>query len=131
MRFYIAYLLRNKVGIEQRLTYYLLLCQSVWSSNTIAATILIDSRATNERKNSITSLDSLREPLKHNDSTALTKNEAIGIGIKGFAVPIFREHAHLTEIYHAVRVQNGIHTTHQSEVTFIIVQTLASKVQSN
>src|SRR5579885_1641697 len=87
MRFYIAYLLRNKVGIEQRLTYYLLLCQSVWSGNTIAATILIDSRATNERKNSITSLDSLREPLKHNDSTALTKNEAIGMASKVLQCP--------------------------------------------
>ncbi|SRR5579875_137236 len=131
MSFHIIYLAWFQTSLCQCLANDCFLCQPVWCCEAIAASILIDRRASDNAEDRISLDQGLREAFQYDYSATFTQHKAIRACIKRFALPIGREHTHFTSIHQSFWLEDCVRTAYQSQRAFATSQTLTSQVQSN
>jgi hypothetical protein len=108
-----------------------LLCGSIRRGQAIAAPVLVHRRAANHREDRIPAIESVRQPLEHDDRAAFRAHVAVGSGIKRLATPIGRHHARLRQVDVDLGRQDQVDATGEREVALARSQAVAREVNAD
>jgi hypothetical protein len=98
-----AHVGRRKACARERIAEQPHLSSLVGRGQPVAAPVLVDSRATDDREHVVAGDDDVCEPLEDHDPAAFAPDVAIGRRVERLAAPICRKGAELAEIHRGLR----------------------------
>src|ERR1700722_10326063 len=111
--------------------YDSLLCWPTRGGEAAAATVLVDSAATHQGKDTVAVGQRIGQPSQDDDTTTLTAHISISCVIECLAAPVRRHHARAGEANAQFRCQDEIDTARQSQIAFAQTQSLTGEMQGD